>query len=338
MRRRVSASTHATLCQRRAEAVDDALLLRSAAASRPGRGRARGIELQLLLGDAIADLALERQRIEISWRWRASRSMLSECCSQPATDTVNSTDSTSGTHHHAPRRASRRAQARLGGATGGDAVEQGRRDHAGQSKFSTARGRCGSPQFPQPASAADNRPTRARSPSGPPRPRRIRAASLPGDSRMQTSSTRRRILEAAAALATGFGSAGPGGPHRHQVQPRRRAGHPQGQGRAALQGTGGTAHQRQGQGRGLPEQPAVQGQGRDGGAPTRLPVQMLAAVAVEVRALGARNSRSSSCRSCSRTRPRSAASPKASSARTCSRSSNPRASAAWPTGTTVSTS
>ncbi len=53
---------------------------------------------------------------------------------------------------------------------------------------------------------------------------------------------------------------------RHQVQPRSRRRHAQGQGRRALQGTGRKSHQGPGQGRSLSEQHLVQGQGRNGSA------------------------------------------------------------------------
>ena len=58
--------------------------------------------------------------------------------------------------------------------------------------------------------------------------------------------------------------------HRHQVQPRRRQRHAEGQGRAQVQGACREVHQRQGQDRGLSELLALQGQGRDRGAATRL--------------------------------------------------------------------
>ncbi len=58
-------------------------------------------------------------------------------------------------------------------------------------------------------------------------------------------------------------------PDRDQVQPRRRPGHAQGQGGRKVQGARRAIHQRRGQGRGVRQQHAVQGQGRDGGAAAR---------------------------------------------------------------------
>ena len=75
---------------------------------------------------------------------------------------------------------------------------------------------------------------------------------------------------AASALLAFAGSAAGAAADRHQVQPRRRRRHAQGQGRRILQEARRGAHQGHGQGRGLSEQPAVQGRRGDGSAAARV--------------------------------------------------------------------
>ena len=94
----------------------------------------------------------------------------------------------------------------------------------------------------------------------------------------------RAFLAAAAIVAAAFPLAGDGaGADRHQVQPRRRAGHAEGQGRRKVQGTCREVHRWQGQGRGLSELAALQGQGGTGGAAARRGADA-GAVALQVRA------------------------------------------------------
>ena len=73
--------------------------------------------------------------------------------------------------------------------------------------------------------------------------------------------------------------------HRHQVQPRRRPGYAQGQGRRILQEARRGAHQGSRQGRGVSEQPAVQGWRGNGGAAARFGADARA-VRGEIRPLG----------------------------------------------------
>ncbi len=118
-RRRVSASTQLMLCHRRASPSTTASWLPSASGG-CDTSKLRASSLSCTCSSATRSviwLSSDSESV-ISWRWRDSMSARSDSSSQTATDTVNSTDSTSGTHHHAPRRASVRAHARLGGAVG----------------------------------------------------------------------------------------------------------------------------------------------------------------------------------------------------------------------------
>ena len=102
------------------------------------------------------------------------------------------------------------------------------------------------------------------------------------------------LLAAASVLA--FTGPGVGAePDRHQVQPRRRARHAEGQGRREVQGACREVHQRQGQGRGLSELAALQGQGRARGAAAR---RRADAGAVELPSSARSASRNSRCSTC----------------------------------------
>ena len=79
-------------------------------------------------------------------------------------------------------------------------------------------------------------------------------------------------IDFGCGIDCGFGPGGPGVgavADHHQVQPRRGAEHAEGAGAGEIQGTGREVHRRQGQGRGLPELAALQGQGRARGAAAR---------------------------------------------------------------------
>jgi hypothetical protein len=118
-RKRVSASTQPTLCHRRVRPSTTASCLASASGA-CDTSKLRASSLSCTCSSATRSviwLSSDSESV-ISWRWRDSMSAWSDSSSQIATDTVNSTDSSSGTHHQAPRRASVRAQVRPVGAPG----------------------------------------------------------------------------------------------------------------------------------------------------------------------------------------------------------------------------
>ena len=125
---------------------------------------------------------------------------------------------------------------------------------------------------------------------------------------------------------------------RHQVQPRRRPGHAEGQGGREVQGAGREGAARQGQGRGVPELDAVQGRRGDGSAVARIGADA-GPVAGQVRPAGRARIRGVRPAVHLRRHRRAAQGHRrARPARRCSRSSRARASSASPTGTTASRS
>ena len=154
---------------------------------------------------------------------------------------------------------------------------------------------------------------------------------------MEDSMKRRTALAiTVAALLRRHGPRFGAAADRHQVQPRRRRRHAEGQGRRVFQEARRGAHQGPRQGRGLSEQLALQGRRGNGGAAAGLGPDA-GAVAREVRP--ARRARVRGVRPAVHLRQlrRAAQGHRAArSARRCSRSSSPRASSASPTGTTAS--
>ena len=77
------------------------------------------------------------------------------------------------------------------------------------------------------------------------------------------------IAASVAALALGLSGPAAADPDHHQIQPRGRDRHAEGQGVGKIQGARREIHRRQGQGRSLSELDALQGQGRARGAAAR---------------------------------------------------------------------
>ena len=131
-------------------------------------------------------------------------------------------------------------------------------------------------------------------------------------------------LAAAAALALAPFAAAAQAPivikFSHVVAPE----HAEGQGRRQVQGTRREVHQRQGQGRGLSELAALQGQGRARGAAARRGADAGAVDSPSSARSASRSSRCSTCRTSCPTRRRCARSPTARSAQTLLKKLEPK--------------